>query len=68
MELHRMVFVKYTKMFKIRGTSCYDHGVIILNYIFRVNFRFLLYLEEEGKNTVTFGHDIASIINSFVLY
>ena len=54
-----MVFVKYTKMFKIRGTSCYDHGVIILNYIFRVNFRFLLYLEEEGwkafgKNTVTF--------------
>ena len=59
MELYRMVFVKYTKMFKIRGTSCYDHGVIILNYIFRVNFRFLLYLEEEGwkafgKNTVTF--------------
>ena len=76
-------FVNYIKLFKIQGTGCYNINVTfissqkdgLLKYVeceFRHVFSFSCIWKKDGKvfskNTVTFWHNIACKVNTFVFH
>ena len=76
-------FPKHIKLFKIQGTTCYNINVThislpkgnLQNFIrfkFLPGFNFSCIWKKDvkvfGKNTVTFYHNIAYMVNSFVIY
>ena len=76
-------FPKHIKLFKIQGTTCYNINVTHIslpkgNLQNFIRFKFLPGLNFSciwkkdvkvfGKNTVTFYHNIAYMVNSFVIY